>query len=131
MFPSKGVRVAEVDDECEAAARAYLCGELDQLRVKADRDGWRADLDEALTMLRAGRSAVQTLCALGLPAPADGHLGRGVTGPGSLRGISMPPMLIEGDYCCPHRMCARRARPGPDWAEPRCVDGTPMLLRPA
>ena len=56
---------------------------------------------------------------------------RWTPGPGSLRGISMPPMLIEGDYCCPHRMCARRARPGPDWAEPRCVDGTPMLLRPA
>src|SRR5512142_1625574 len=123
--------MAEPEDEREAAARAYLCVELDRLRARADRDGWRPDLDEALARLRAGRPAVYTLRSLGLPEPAGGSSGRGVTNPGSLRGLGVPPMTIEGDYCCPHRTCARRAGPDPDRAEPRCVDGTPMLLRPA
>ncbi|MET7370839.1 hypothetical protein ABZS61_34300 [Streptomyces sp. NPDC005566] len=111
-------RPAGVTEEQEALG--WLCTNLPDLRQKADRFGWRADLDRELAEVRAGKAATEALGELRLRR--EGSRASGLPAGGTWQ--ERP--LIEG-FRCPHGRCPARGR-NANATEPRChLDGTPML----
>ncbi|MEV4428595.1 hypothetical protein AB0K23_25105 [Streptomyces sp. NPDC049602] len=104
----------------EQAALGWLCVNLPDLRQKADRFGWRADLDRELSEVRAGKAATEALRELRLRR--EGSRASGL--PADETWQERP--VIER-FRCPHGRCPARGR-NADATEPRChLDGTPML----
>ncbi|MFE4920771.1 hypothetical protein [Streptomyces sp. NPDC056661] len=111
-------RAAAVTEE--QAALGWLCTNLPDLRQKADRFGWRADLDRELAEVRAGKAATETLRELRLRR--EGSRASGL--PADETWQERP--VIER-FRCPNGRCPARGR-NADATEPRCnLDGTLML----
>jgi hypothetical protein len=121
------------DVEDEHLVLVWLCTQLPELQMDADRAGWGSRLDAAVTALRNGVPPTQVCRRLGFTvdvAALRARLGdpaRG-TGPATIGDLPVARAKVgSGDYTCPHGSCERRAEPDRHGHEPVCIDGTPML----
>jgi hypothetical protein len=105
----------------ESEARAWLCAELPSLRRDAEKGGWTAALEDMLTALDEGGTAVEVLALLDPGAPED----RADEVPFLLFGVA--GQELRGDYTCPDGWCGRRAGRDDGNRPPMCrLRGRPM-----
>ncbi|MFJ5114645.1 hypothetical protein ACIQAD_28825 [Streptomyces sp. NPDC088551] len=112
-----GVVPGAVTDE--QAGLEWLCANLPELRSKADRFGWRTELERQLTEVRAGKAATEALRELRLRR--DGTRGSGLPADGTWQ-----ERPVVERFLCPHGRCPARGR-NADATEPRChLENAPM-----
>jgi hypothetical protein len=96
----------------EAAIRAALCAEVDELRRECDLQGTRDALESIITAARAGKPVSHRLPEIGLAA-----------GPAGSRWAAIPGIgggeASTERYECPRGLCSRLVVPDPG-AVPRC-----------
>ncbi|WP_157105921.1 hypothetical protein [Nocardia sienata] len=97
-----------------ALAQAWLCERLPLLRAKAERYGWRRELEAQVTAVRDGRPVHEALAALLLDSSA------------TVRGLGEVPLRDVWDprpvgqlFHCPRGVCPPRGR-DQDAHEPYC-----------
>jgi hypothetical protein len=105
----------------EAEARRWLCAELPDLRRSAQAGGWTSALEDALTALDEGGTALDVIALLGPgPVPDD----RDDT---AFLPFGTYDTDVVGEYVCPVNWCARHAGRDERGRPPRCeLRGRPM-----
>lgn len=107
-------------DSQEAAALAWLCVNLADLRRNAARGGWTVKLTKAMESVRGGGSVVAVLRRLGFAEQQ--YVTRGGW-PGDIPamdrlGVRAQPVL--GSYRCPRELCSRSGETALDATQPYC-----------
>jgi hypothetical protein len=120
--------VADLD---ETDALAWLCEHLPRLRVAA---GNRTHLERIVTEVRdCRRTAGWARTRLGVGDPSLVSRGGGPEGdPSSLAPLNIDPVVVIGEYVCPHDRCGRLGQSDDKGREPLCHLGAspaPMRFR--
>ncbi|MBO4159255.1 hypothetical protein [Micromonospora antibiotica] len=116
---------------------AALCAAVPTLRERAEAGMWTDLLDDLLDELAAGRPVEEVCRQLGWTVGPEPETERGIgSGPllpdyaGGARLEGLAPVVLNGDYRCPHHRCARRAHRDDRGRVPHCaLAGTPMTYR--
>ncbi len=99
----------------EAQARQWLCAELPGLRRSAQAGGWTSALDDALTVLDEGGTA---LAVVGLLTGSS--LPSGDRGDNGFLLFGTYDTNVTGEYVCPADWCSRRAGRDERGRPPHC-----------